>query len=163
MDSCWLSSVILSCCSAAREYVIKKCTKCMPHVQHDYFSLVKPRRTFTICQQKPKIPVGNSMVQLIPSESFWKRWKPLDVILFSRFNRNNWKNPVPFVNSHSTRFTSASFPAFRQCKCSRHFHLLFFPSSLETRAWRNATPGKSSTITSIPFQPDFQCKWKTLQ
>ena len=40
---------------------------------------------------------------------------------FSRSNRNGRKITVPFVNSHSTRFTSASFPTFRHCRCSFHF------------------------------------------
>ena len=72
------------------------------------------------------------MVQLIPPESFWKRWKSSEVFLFSRSNRNDRKNPVPFVNSHSTRCTSASFPAIRRCRCSRHFDLLLFSSSRES-------------------------------
>ena len=59
-------------------------------------------------------------IELIPPESFWKRWKSSEVFLFSRSNRNDRKNPVPFVNSHSTRCTSASFPAIRRCRCSRH-------------------------------------------
>ena len=48
--------------------------------------------------------------------------------LFSRSNRNDRKNPVPFVNSHSTRFTSAFFPAFRHCKCSRLICYCFLPA-----------------------------------
>ena len=60
-----------------------------------------------------KFQLETQMVQLIPSESFWKRWKSSEVFLFSRSNRNDWKNPVPFVNSHSTRCISASFPAIR--------------------------------------------------
>ena len=58
-----------------------------------------------------KFRLETQMVQLIPSESFWKRWKSLELFLFSRSNRNDRKNPVPFLNSHSTRCTSASFPA----------------------------------------------------
>ena len=79
-----------------------------------------------------KFRLETQMVQLIPSESFWKRWKSLEVFLFSRSNRNDRKNPVPFVNSHSTRCTSASFPAIRRCRCSRHFDLLLFSSSRES-------------------------------
>ena len=58
-----------------------------------------------------KCRLETQMVQLIPPESVWKRWKSSGVFLFSRSNRNDRKNPVPFVNSHSTRCTSASFPA----------------------------------------------------
>ena len=79
-----------------------------------------------------KFRLETQMVQLIPSESFWKRWKSSEVFLFSRSNRNDRKNPVPFVNSHSTRCTSASFPAIRRCRCSRHFDLLLFSSIRES-------------------------------
>ena len=79
-----------------------------------------------------KFRLETQMVQLIPPESFWKRWKSSEVFLFSRSNRNDRKNPVPFVNSHSTRCTSASFPAIRRCRCSRHFDLLLFSSSRES-------------------------------
>ena len=79
-----------------------------------------------------KFRLETQMVQLIPSESFWKRWKSSEVLLFSRSNRNDRKNPVPFVNSHSTRCTSASFPAIRRCRCSRHFDLLLYSSSRES-------------------------------
>ena len=71
------------------------------------------------------------VVQLIPPESFRKRLKSSDVFLFSRSNPNDRKNHVPYVNSHLTRFTSAPFPAFRHCRCCRHFDLLLFPSSCE--------------------------------
>ena len=43
-------------------------------------------------------------------------------------NPQRYKNPVPFVNSHSTRCTSDSFPAIRRCRCSRHL----FSSSRES-------------------------------
>ena len=79
-----------------------------------------------------KFRLETQMVQLIPSESLWKRWKSSEVFLFSRSNQNDRKNPVPFVNSHSTRCTSASFPAIRRCRCSRHFDLLLFSSSRES-------------------------------
>ena len=75
-----------------------------------------------------KFRLETQMVQLIPPESFWKRWKSSEVFLFSRSNRNDRKNPVPFVNSHSTRCTSASFPAIRRCRCSPHL----FSSSRES-------------------------------
>ena len=68
-----------------------------------------------------KFRLETQMVELIPPESFWKRWKSSEVFLFSRSNRHDPKNPVPFVNSHSTRCTSASFPAIGRCRCSRHF------------------------------------------
>ena len=71
------------------------------------------------------------MVQLIPPESFRKRWKSSDVFLFSRSNRNDRKIRVPFANSHLTRFASAPFPAFRHCRYGRHFDLLLFSSSRE--------------------------------
>ena len=67
------------------------------------------------------------MIQLIPPERFRKRWKSSDVSLFSCSNRNDRKNPVPFVNSHSTRNTSVPFPTF--CHCSRHFDFLLFSPS----------------------------------
>ena len=82
--------------------------------------------------QNRKFLLGIQMVQLIPPESFWKRCKSSEVFLFSRSNRNDRKNPVPFVNSHSTWCTSASFPAIRRCRCSRHFDLLLFSSSRES-------------------------------
>ena len=103
-----------------------------------------------------KFRLETQMVQLIPPESFWKRWKSSEVFLFSRSNRNDRKNPVPFENSHSTRCTSASFPAIRRCRCSRH---LFSSSRESLGLGETPTPGKSCTITSIPFQPDFPCKW----
>ena len=76
--------------------------------------------------KKQKFRLEIQMVQLIPLESFQKRWKSSDTFLFSRSNRNVWENAVPFINSHSTPFTSASFPAFRCCRCSRHFDLSLF-------------------------------------
>ena len=93
---------------------------------------LEPRREKRVLERLPfvnknrKFRLETQMVQLIPSESFWKRWKSSEVFLFSRSNRNDRKNPVPFVNSHSTRCTSASFPAIRRCRCSRHFDLLLF-------------------------------------
>ena len=92
--------------------------------------LIRERLPFV--NKNRKFRLETQMVQLIPSESFWKRWKSSEVFLFSRSNRNDRKNPVPFVNSHSTRCTSASFPAIRRCRCSRHFDLLLFPSSRES-------------------------------
>ena len=87
---------------------------------------------FTICQQKPKIPVGNSNGTAHSTGKFLEKMESSEVFLFSRSNRNDWKNPVPFVNSHSTGCTSASFPAIRRCRCSRHFDLLLFSSSRES-------------------------------
>ena len=69
------------------------------------------------------------MVKLIPPERFRKGWKSSDLFLFSSSNRNDRKNSVPFANSHSTRPTSASFPAFRHCRWGRHFDSLLFSTS----------------------------------
>ena len=63
---------------------------------------------FTISRVAHRLEI--QMVQFIQAESFRKRWKSSDVFLFSCSNRNDRKNPVPFVKSHLTRFTSASVP-----------------------------------------------------
>ena len=84
------------------------------------------------------------MVQLIPPEIFLNRWKSSDVFLFSRSNRNDRK--IPVLNSQSTLFALASFPAFRHCRCSRHFDLLLFSygrkrlGSVETPYRENPVP-----------------------
>ena len=99
------------------------------------------------------------MVQLIPPESFRKRWKSSDAFLFYR---NKRQIPVPFVNSHSTRFTSASFPARHlqkslltsyavgHCRCGRHFDLLLF-SSGRVRLGPGETPHREKPVPLRAF------------
>ena len=62
--------------------------------------------------KKRKFRLEIPMVQLIPPESFRKRWKSSNLFLFSRSNRNDRKIAFLFVNSHLARFTSAPFSAF---------------------------------------------------
>ena len=65
-----------------------------------------------IVNKNRKFQLEIQIVQLLPPESFRKRWKSSDVFVFSRSNRNDREIAVPFVNSRSARFTSAPFPAF---------------------------------------------------
>ena len=58
--------------------------------------------------KKPKIPVGNSNGTAHCPGKFPKKME-----ILRRIPRNDRKIPVAFGNSHSTRFTSAPFPAFR--------------------------------------------------
>ena len=110
-------------------------------------------RAFTNCQQKPKISVGNSNGTAHSTGKFPKKMEILRRIpLFPFQPRNDRKNPVPFVNSHSTRFTSASFPAFRHCRCSGHFDLSLFFSS-RGRLGPGETPHRENPVAlraSIP-------------
>ena len=85
------------------------------------------------------------MVQLIPPESFRKRWKSSDEFLLSRSNRNDRKIPVPFLNFHSTRF-----PAFPHCRYNRRFDLSLFSSSRE-RLGRGQTPHRKNPVPLRAF------------
>ena len=92
---------------------------------------------FTICQQKPKFPVGNSN-------------GTAHFTCFPVPTEMTGKIHLPFVNSHSTRFTSATFPAFRHCRCNRHFDLLLFSSSRE-RLGPGETPHRENPVPLPAF------------
>ena len=129
------------------------------HVARNVYHLSIKNRKFRLEIQK---------VQLIPPESFRNRWKSSNAFLFSRSNRNDRKNPVPSVNSHSTHFTSASFPAFQHRRCSHHFDLLLFSSSRE-RLWPGKTPHWENPVPLRGFHSNWifraDCKrprsWET--
>ena len=76
--------------------------------------------------------------------------------VFSRSNRNDREIPVPFANSHLIRFTSAPFPAFRQCRCGRHFDLLLFSSNRE-RLGPGETPDQKNPVPTTTTKPLFKC------
>ena len=104
------------------------------------------RERLPFVNKNRKLRLETQMVQLIPPVSFWKRSKSSEVFLFSRSNRNDRKNPVPFVNSHSTRCTSASFLFIRRCRCSRHL----FSSSRESLGL-GETPHRENPVALRAF------------
>ena len=119
-----------------------------PFTKYKTFSNYHERLPFVNKNRKFWLEI--KMVYLIPPESFRKRWKSSDVFIVSRSNPNNWKIRVPLVNSHSTRFTSAPFPAIRHCRCSRHCDLLLFSSNCE-RLEPGETPHPESPVPLRAF------------
>ena len=101
----------------------------------DQWECVNYPNYFIIVNKNRKFLLEIQIVQLIPPKSFQKRWKSSDVFLFSRSNRNDRKNPVPFANSYSTRFTSAIF--FRLSPCIRRGLLRFKLTNKNSASGKN--------------------------